>query len=62
MFILIDLDKFFKNIDNHFACQYCINKYEFNDSPQYLGCKYNQEISLRIKQNKFKKAKKKDNK
>lgn len=51
----INVDEFFKNIENHYACEYCINKHEFNDSNKCKGCKYNQSIELRQGLDKFKK-------
>ena len=53
---MIDIDNFFKTIHNHFACNYCIHKYKFNDDPECKGCKYNQELELRTNLNKFKRS------
>lgn len=50
---MIDIKKFFRNTHNHFACNYCINKYKFNNDPECNGCKYNQELELRCGLKKF---------
>lgn len=49
-------EEFFKTIHNHFACNYCIHKYKFNDDHECKGCKYNQELELRTNLNKFKRS------